>query len=116
MRGRNPRTAFFCWLARLVVSRNYPSNAKDAILMQIQMRDITKIKPYDNNPRLNDDAVDAVAASIKAFGFRQPVVTDDGEHLGKYLPWVKKLTLWKHGAGLASLTFRSRMMPKSPGA
>jgi DNA modification methylase len=45
--------------------------------MQIQMRDITKIKPYDNNPRLNDDAVDAVAASIKAFGFRQPVVTDE---------------------------------------
>src|SRR5260370_29114662 len=44
--------------------------------MQIQMRDITKIKPYNNNPRLNDDAVDAVAASIKAFGFRQPVVTD----------------------------------------
>ncbi len=45
--------------------------------MQIQMRDITKIKPYNNNPRLNDDAVDAVAASIKAFGFRQPVVTDE---------------------------------------
>jgi site-specific DNA-methyltransferase (adenine-specific) len=45
--------------------------------MQIQMHDITKIKPYDNNPRLNDDAVDAVAASIKAFGFRQPVVTDE---------------------------------------
>jgi ParB-like chromosome segregation protein Spo0J len=45
--------------------------------MQIQMRDITTIKPYDNNPRLNDDAVDAVAASIQAFGFRQPVVTDE---------------------------------------
>ncbi|MFL5241264.1 MAG: ParB N-terminal domain-containing protein [Gemmataceae bacterium] len=45
--------------------------------MQIQMRDIATIKPYNNNPRLNDDAVDAVAASIKTFGFRQPVVTDE---------------------------------------
>src|SRR6185295_1183369 len=28
------------------------------------------------NPRLNDDAVAAVAASIKEFGFRQPIVVD----------------------------------------
>src|SRR5262249_24244481 len=29
-----------------------------------------------NNPRLNDAAVEAVAASIRAFGFRQPIVVD----------------------------------------
>jgi len=34
--------------------------------MQIEMRPIGSIRPYDNNPRLNDPAVDAVAASIKA--------------------------------------------------
>jgi ParB-like chromosome segregation protein Spo0J len=45
--------------------------------MHIEMRDITSIKPYDNNPRLNDAAVDAVAASIKEFGFRQPIVVDE---------------------------------------
>jgi len=33
--------------------------------MQIELRDIGKITPYEKNPRLNDDAVDAVAASIE---------------------------------------------------
>ena len=44
--------------------------------MKITQREISSIKPYENNPRLNDDAVEAVAASIREFGFRQPVVTD----------------------------------------
>ena len=47
--------------------------------MQVQMRDIDSIKPYDHNPRFNDEAVDAVAASIKEFGFRQPVVVDESD-------------------------------------
>lgn len=37
---------------------------------------IKKVKPYDRNPRRNDNAVDAVAASIREFGFRQPIVVD----------------------------------------
>jgi DNA modification methylase len=45
--------------------------------VNIEMRPITSIRPYDNNPRLNDAAVDAVAASIKEFGFRQPIVVDE---------------------------------------
>lgn len=32
--------------------------------------------PYINNPRNNDEAVDYVAASIKEFGFRQPIIID----------------------------------------
>lgn len=32
--------------------------------------------PYENNPRINDNAVDAVAASIKEFGFKVPIVVD----------------------------------------
>ncbi len=44
--------------------------------MKVTLRPITEIKPYERNPRLNDDAVDAVAASIKEFGFRQPIVVD----------------------------------------
>ena len=48
--------------------------------MQIIERKISELKPYANNPRLNDGAVDAVAASIKNFGFKVPlVVTADGE-------------------------------------
>ena len=36
----------------------------------IELRDINTIKPYEKNPRINDDAVDAVAASLKEFGLR----------------------------------------------
>ena len=44
--------------------------------MKIELRKLTDIKPYPNNPRCNDDAVDAVAESIREFGFRQPIVVD----------------------------------------
>ena len=44
--------------------------------MLVELRPIGDIRPYQNNPRLNDDAVDAVAASIREFGFRQPIVVD----------------------------------------
>lgn len=44
--------------------------------MKIDLRPISDIKPYPNNPRINDDAVGAVASSIKEFGFRQPIVVD----------------------------------------
>jgi site-specific DNA-methyltransferase (adenine-specific) len=38
--------------------------------------DISKIKPYEKNPRKNDNAIDKVANSIKEFGFKQPIVVD----------------------------------------
>ena len=44
--------------------------------MDIKMIPIGKLKPYEKNPRKNDGAVDAVAASIKEFGFKNPVVVD----------------------------------------
>lgn len=37
---------------------------------------INDIKPYPNNPRDNDSGVDAVANSIKEFGWQQPIVVD----------------------------------------
>lgn len=44
----------------------------------MNIRDIRTcdLKPYENNPRLNEDAVDLVAASIDEFGFKQPIVVD----------------------------------------
>ena len=45
--------------------------------MKVQMRDISTVKPYEKNPRINDAAVDAVAESIRQFGFRQAVVVDE---------------------------------------
>ena len=37
---------------------------------------INDLIPYENNPRINDNAVDAVANSIKEFGFKVPIVVD----------------------------------------
>ncbi len=44
--------------------------------MKIELRDIDQVQPYPGNPRINDDAIDAVAASLREFGFRQPIVVD----------------------------------------
>ena len=44
--------------------------------MQITMMNISDIHPYERNPRNNDAAVDAVAKSIKEFGWRAPIVVD----------------------------------------
>ena len=44
--------------------------------MLITFRPIDDLKPYDKNPRLNDGAVEAVAKSLREFGFRQPIVVD----------------------------------------
>lgn len=40
----------------------------------IQLIPLSKLKPFDRNPRLNDSAVDAVAESIKIFGFNNPIL------------------------------------------
>ena len=37
---------------------------------------INELIPYENNPRNNDGAVEAVAASIRAFGFKVPIIAD----------------------------------------
>ena len=44
--------------------------------MQIIEKSITEIKPYEKNPRKNDEAVEYVANSIKEFGFKVPIVID----------------------------------------
>lgn len=44
--------------------------------MKIEQWDIDRVRPYERNPRRNDKAVQAVAESIREFGFRQPIVVD----------------------------------------
>lgn len=44
--------------------------------MKIEDWDIEKLIPYARNPRKNSDTVDGLAASIKEFGFQQPIVVD----------------------------------------
>jgi DNA modification methylase len=44
--------------------------------MKIQTWSVDRVLPYKRNPQRNDEAVEKVAASIKAFGFKQPIVVD----------------------------------------
>lgn len=44
--------------------------------MKITNLPLLSLREYQNNPRLNDDAVDYVANSIREFGFRVPIVID----------------------------------------
>ena len=43
----------------------------EAVMMKIE-----DIYPYENNPRRNAKAVDAVANSINEFGFKNPIIVD----------------------------------------
>lgn len=44
--------------------------------MQIVEKPVGELIPYENNPRKNDEAVQYVAASIREFGFKVPIVID----------------------------------------
>ncbi len=56
--------------------------------MQIEQWDIDRVLPYEKNPRNNDNAVEAVANSLKEFGFRQPLVVDsDGVLIVGHTRW-----------------------------
>lgn len=47
--------------------------------LQVVYRKVDEIIPYEKNPRLNDEAVEPVAESIKEFGFKIPIVlSSDG--------------------------------------
>ena len=46
--------------------------------MEIIYKKITELKQYKKNPRINDDAVEYVAKSIKEFGFKVPIIIDMG--------------------------------------
>ncbi len=67
-------------------------------MLSVELREIDSIRPYEKNPRLNDKAVDAVAASLREFGFRQPIVVDaDDVIIAGHTRWkaAKKLALAK---------------------
>lgn len=44
--------------------------------MNIVNMNIEDVHPYDKNPRINENGVEAVANSIKEFGWQQPIVVD----------------------------------------
>jgi len=49
--------------------------------MQIVYKKINELKPYKNNPRKNDGAVEYVANSIREFGFKVPIIIDTNNEI-----------------------------------
>ena len=45
-------------------------------VMKVVMKYVADLKPYENNPRNNKEAVASVKKSIQEFGFQQPIVVD----------------------------------------
>lgn len=44
--------------------------------IDVKTFNISEIKPYKNNPRNNNEAVEPVMESIKEFGFKVPIIVD----------------------------------------
>ena len=64
--------------------------------LKIEYMNVNDLIPYINNPRINDNAVDKVASSIKNFGFKNPIIVDkDNEIIAGHtrLKAAKKLGL-----------------------
>lgn len=64
--------------------------------MQIITKKLSDLRPYERNPRKNDQAVDAVANSIREFGFKVPIVIDkNGEIIAGHTRYkaAKKMKL-----------------------
>ena len=49
--------------------------------METITKKVSELIPYINNPRNNDNAIDAVASSIKNFGFKVPIVVDSNNEI-----------------------------------
>jgi len=49
--------------------------------MKIVNKQLGELKPYKSNPRKNDGAVNAVAESIKEFGFKVPIIIDKNNEI-----------------------------------
>lgn len=45
--------------------------------MNVVMFPIGDVIPYENNPRNNEKAVEAVANSIREYGFKKPILVDE---------------------------------------
>jgi len=58
-------------------------------MLQVQEIELSRLHPWEDNPRLNEHAVDAVAKSIRSFGFNVPILCDQN------LTIVAGHTRWK---------------------
>lgn len=44
--------------------------------MEVKVFKLSEVTPYENNPRNNDDAVEALKMSLNSFGYQVPLVVD----------------------------------------
>ena len=58
-------------------------------MLEVKEIELVDLHPWDDNPRLNEHAVDAVAESIRSFGFNVPILCDQN------LTIVAGHTRWK---------------------
>ena len=81
MHGGQNVLLWYYQIIKKISSRQAPSGAfLFGGNMQIVEKELSWLKPYANNPRDNESAVEPVAKSIKEFGFKVPIVaTSDGE-------------------------------------
>jgi ParB/RepB/Spo0J family partition protein len=80
-------------------------------MLQVQEIEIEKLHPWEDNPRLNDHAVDAVAESIRSFGFNVPILCDQNLLIiAGYTRWkaAQKLGLEKVPVILVEMTDAKR--------
>jgi hypothetical protein len=76
--------------------------------MKVQDIETDRLKPWADNPRLNEHAVDAVARSIRTFGFNVPILCDQN------LTIVAGHTRWKAAsATLSTLPFGRFSEPRT---
>lgn len=69
--------------------------------MKIEQRDPKTLQPYANNPKTHPpEQIDAIAKSIKEFGFDQPIVVDPEGFIVK-----------GHGRRLAALQLKLKTVP-----
>lgn len=64
--------------------------------MEYKYKDFSEITPYENNPRNNEPAIEAVANSLQEFGWRQPIVVDkDGVIVAGHTRWLAAQRLFE---------------------
>lgn len=69
-----PATGFFARPLRYNFSEKI--KRKGGFGLKIVEKRIEEVIPYENNPRINEDAIEPVAESIKQFGFKVPIIVD----------------------------------------
>jgi len=43
-------------------------------VLEVKEISLSSLKPWDDNPRKNDHAVEAVAESVRTYGFNVPII------------------------------------------